>query len=248
MIDTLLLWFVTPLSGASNHSIAGWTAWHARLMVLAWGILLPVGATVARFYKIQPHQDWPNKLDNKFWWHIHRIAQIIAILLMSCGFLLAFGRGEGKSLVAITHVFLGWSLCLCGWFQTFTCFFRGSKGGPTAAQLRGDHYDMSVWRQWFEYLHKGIGWLSILVSIPTIILGLTASDAPRWMLIVLIIWWVAVGIWFIRLQSLGRCIDTYQAIWGPEETHPGNRIPPIGWGVRRYTAQSWRHRLDKHAN
>ena len=36
-----------------------------------------------------------------------------------------------------------------------------------------------------------------------------------------------------RLQRQGRCIDTYQAIWGPDPRHPGNRLKPVGWGVRR---------------
>jgi hypothetical protein len=42
-----------------------------------------------------------------------------------------------------------------------------------------------------------------------------------------------LGAAFARWQRAGRCIDTYQAIWGPDPAHPGNRRPPVGWGVRR---------------
>jgi hypothetical protein len=101
---------------------------------------------------------------------------------------------------------------------------------------------MTSWRRWFERLHKGLGWLAIVVAIPTIAVGLKVSDAPRWMAFVMIIWWAGLAVWFVRLQLKGRCIDTYQAIWGPDEEHPGNRIPPIGWGISRYTAQTWSKR------
>lgn len=242
MTESLLAWFAMPLSGSATHNIAGCTAWHARLMVLAWGILLPMGALIARFYKVRSTQDWPRQLDNKTWWHAHRWMQSIAVVFMTVGLMLAFGAGQRDSVAASVHVWLGWFLCLTGWLQVAAGVLRGSKGGPTDTQVRGDHYDMSRWRCWFERLHKGQGWLAIVIAVPTIAIGLKVSDAPRWMALVLTFWWIGLGIWFVRLQALGRCMDTYQAIWGPEELHPGNRMPPIGWGVRRYTARSWRKR------
>jgi hypothetical protein len=51
--------------------------------------------------------------------------------------------------------------------------------------------------------------------------------------LVLALWWALLGAAFARWQRAGRCIDTYQAIWGPDPAHPGNRRPPVGWGVRR---------------
>lgn len=242
MMEALLNWLNTPLSGAATHSIAPWTAWHARLMVLGWGILMPIGALAARFYKVLPAQDWPKELDNKTWWHAHRWVQGAAVACMTAGLVLAFGAGRGDSPAAQVHAALGWGLCIAGWAQVLAGLCRGSKGGPTSGQWRGDHYDMSAWRLGFERFHKGLGWLAILVAIPTIAVGLMVSDAPRWMAGVLIVWWCGLAAWFVRLQMRGRCIDTYQAIWGPDEVHPGNRLPPIGWGIRRYTAHTWRQR------
>lgn len=241
-MDSLLAWLATPLSGSATHSIADWTAWHARLMVLAWGMLMPLGVFTARFFKVQANQDWPRQLDNKTWWRVHRWMQSIAVALMTLGLMLAFGSGQGNSTSATLHAWLGWVLCATGWLQVLAGMFRGSKGGPTDTQMHGDHYNMTRHRLWFERLHKGMGWLAILVAVPTIAIGLMVADAPRWMATVLALWWMALTAWFFRLQMLGRCVDTYQAIWGPDEVHPGNRIPPVGWGVRRYTAQSWRGR------
>ncbi len=242
MLESLFNWLLAPLSGAATHSIAGWAAWHARLMVFAWGGLIPLGAIAARFYKVTGDQDWPAQLDNKTWWHLHRWMQAMGVLAMTVGVALALGAGARGSMAAWTHVGLGWWVCAAGWLQVAAGVFRGSKGGATDAQMRGDHYDMSRWRIGFERLHKGLGWLAIGVAVPTIAIGLMVADAPRWMAVVLTLWWMGVGSWFVRLQVLGRCMDTYQAIWGPGDVHPGNRMPPVGWGVRRYTAQSWRNR------
>lgn len=81
-----------------------------------------------------------------------------------------------------------------------------------------------------------------LVSAITIVLGLTVADAPRWMVLMLVTWWMGLAVAFVRWQRQGRCIDTYQAIWGPDPLHPGNDRAPIGWGVSRYTAATWRER------
>jgi hypothetical protein len=37
----------------------------------------------------------------------------------------------------------------------------------------------------------------------------------------------------VRLERAGRCIDTYQAIWGPDLKHPGNQRLHVGWGMLR---------------
>ena len=238
-------WLLAPLSGAIEHHIAGWTAWHARLMVLGWGILLPLGALAARFFKIVPGQDWPEQLDNKAWWHAHRVLQYAGVLAMTMGLVLAWGLGSRHDTVAQVHAWLGWSLCIAGWAQVAGGLLRGGKGGPTDAQLRGDHYDMTRWRIGFERVHKSLGWLAIALAGVTIVLGLAIADAPRWMGVVLALWWSAFVAVFVRLQRQGRCVDTYQAIWGPSAAHPGNRQPVVGWGVRRYTSAAWRARFGR---
>jgi hypothetical protein len=79
----------------------------------------------------------------------------------------------------------------------------------------------------------------LLLAIAAIALGLIAADAPRWMPLTLALWWTTLAAWAWRAQRAGRCIDTYQAIWGPEARHPGNRLTPIGLGV---------HRPDPHSS
>jgi hypothetical protein len=231
-------WLLAPLSGAVSHEIAPWAYWHARCMVLAWGVLLPLGAIAARFFKVTRGQDWPHVLDSKPWWHAHRGLQWAGVVVMTAGLVLVWNRTSNAAAFAthpasVAHVWVGWAVCVAAWLQVAGALARGSKGGPTDVQMRGDHYDMTPWRTAFERMHKALGWVLVVAAIGVIGLGLVVADAPRWMALALAVWWLVLTAAFVMLQRQGRCIDTYQAIWGPDRSHPGNRRKPVGWGVRR---------------
>lgn len=226
-------WLMTPLSGASEHHIQAWAYWHARWMVLGWGVLLPAGVLAARYFKVMPRQQWPQELDNKAWWHTHRSLQWAGIAAMTIGVMLAWGQGQRATAAATAHAWAGWTLAAVGWLQIAAGLARGSKGGPTDQRMRGDHYDMTPHRLRFEHFHKGLGWLAVFAAAAVIALGLAVADAPRWMPVLLCGWWALLAVLALRWQRRGRCIDTYQAIWGPDPAHPGNGLRPTGWGVHR---------------
>lgn len=231
----MLDWWLAPLSGAPTHVLPPSVAWHARLMVLAWGVLIPVGVLWARFWKVAPHQDWPRQLDHKAWWHAHRTLQIAGVLVGIGALALVFRRGAASPGADLHHL-VGWAVVTAGVAQVLHGFARGSKGGPTDATLRGDHYDMTLRRVVFERVHKALGWAAVIAAIAAIASGLVVADAPRWMPATLALWWLLLAAAFVRWQRAGRALDTYQAIWGPDPTLPGNRRAPIGWGVKRFAA------------
>ncbi len=233
MVTALLDWLSLPWSGSAQHHIEPWAFWHARCMVLGWAVLLPLGALAARYYKVTARQRWPEQLDNKAWWHSHQLLQWAGVLAMSAGVAFAWRRGHGAAAAAQLHALAGWALVALGWTQVAYGLARGSKGGPTDVRTRGDHYDMTPRRVHFERIHKSLGWLAVLAAIAVTVLGLQVADAPRWMFALLSTWWLLLATVAWRLQRRGRCVDTYQAIWGPDPRHPGNRIKPIGWGIRR---------------
>ncbi len=224
-LDHALHWLFSPLSGADTHHLDIRVMWHARLMVLAWAILVPLGVIAARYYKVTPMQDWPRVLDNRAWWNAHRALQYGGALLMLAGAALAWNGAAPASSVGTLHGYLGWAVVALGALQLASAWLRGSKGGPTDHQMRGDHYDMTAHRLWFERIHKTCGWAAVGVAVLTILVGLWAADAPRWMAVVLAAWWLALLAWGVGLERAGRHIDTYQAIWGPDLKHPGNRRP-----------------------
>lgn len=230
-------WLSLPLSGTAGHHLVPWIAWHGRLMVLSWGLLLPLGILIARFFKVLPWQAWPAALDCKTWWRAHLWLQGSGVAVMSAGVLLILGHSGMPGQLARWHHLGGWTLVGGAALQVFGGLLRGSKGGPTGARMRGDHYDMSVRRVVFEWLHKGIGWSSLPIAMATIGVGLALADAPRWMPLLLGAWWLMLAALALALQQAGLCIDTYQAIWGPDPRHPGNRRQPIGWGITRLPSQ-----------
>ncbi len=221
----------------STHEIAPWAAWHGRLMVAAWIVILPLGVLIARFLKVTPGQRWPETLDNKRWWHLHLALQYSGIAIMTLAAVLAACNATIARSAFPLHGLLGWLVVVLGWLQVAGGLLRGSKGGlPQGAgqnPMRGDHYDMTRRRVIFERVHKAGGYLAIALAPIVVALGLHAAQAPSWM------GWLIAAVClgglsiFAWLQWTGRCIDTYQAIWGPSRNHPGNRRPPIGWGIRR---------------
>ena len=237
-------WLMTPLSGAAVHEVPGLLSWHGRLMVLSWCFALPVSILIARFFKVTQGQNWPQELDNKFWWHSHRGLAIssAALSLLALGCALAWRQGRGAGPTASLHTWLSWTVLGLLAMQLASAYLRGTKGGPTAPRLsssgelvdlHGDHYDMTPRRYWFECIHKSAGYTALLMAQLAMLSGLWLSDAPRWMPLSLMLAWLGFILAFSRWQRQGRCLDTYQAIWGPGQEHPGNSMRISGWGVRR---------------
>jgi hypothetical protein len=210
-------WWMLPLSGAATHDIAPLVSWHARLMVLAWSVMIPLGVLAARFFKVTPRQDFPARLDNPFWWHAHRGLQYTGVVLA----LFAVGLIWQMNAVLDAnnwHSLFGYVLLALGLLQIGSAHLRGTKGGPTdvakGLPLEGDHYCMTRHRRIFEYLHKGMGYAALALTVLTTALGLVLADAPRWMALVISLWWLFLIGGFVWLQKRRRAVDTYTAIWG----------------------------------
>lgn len=245
MMNELLAWLALPWSGNPDHLIAPAVAWHGRLMVLAWGAAVPVAVLLARYFKVTPWQDWPRQLDHKFWWHGHRVLNYGAVVVSCAAAALVWSAQGYIGPARALHAWLGWTVVGLGLLQVLGGHLRGSKGGPTEPRLgpdgrvidlHGDHYDMTRRRCAFEWVHKVLGYGALALTLVALLVGLWVADAPRWMWLGLAGWWLVLFAVAARFQRQGRCIDTYQAIWGTDPHHPGAAVGPIGWGVRRLGA------------
>ena len=227
-------WLARTAGGAVHQSPPSWEAWHGRLMTFAWLLAIPLGVAAARYLKVWPGQDWPRRLDHRGWWHAHRLLQTAGLLAATGGLWLAWRNAPGTGGLARAHALLGWAAMLLGWAQAAGGALRGSKGGPTDPRgADGDHFLMTPRRIVFEYTHKIGGYAALVLAALAVPTGLALADAPRWMWLAAALWGAALAVAAIRLQRMGRCIDTYQAIWGPVPDLPGNRRTPIGWGIVR---------------
>lgn len=194
------------------------TAWHGRFMVMAWAVLFPLGILIARYFKVMPGQKWPDELDNRIWWYSHLTFQYVGGLCLLVGVWLALTAVEDPARQWLVHRVLGRLTLALVLVQFFSGWLRGTMGGPTdpgaGANLFGDHYNMTRRRRLFERFHKINGYAMLLLSVVTILTGLFVAIAPWWMYAVLIAWWVLICVAFAQLQLHGRCVDSYQAIWG----------------------------------
>lgn len=264
VLDAVLHFLNQPIGGAAHHVIEDAHKWHARLMVLGWGVLIPTGIVVARYFKVLRRQDWPRQLDNRIWWRTHLALQISGCLLSFVAVWIAFrapaaaGSGLLPFAAVGVHETLGWSIVILGIAQILGGAVRGSKGdhvvvldravavalaravpGHRDGHRGGDHYLMTVRRCMFEYVHKMAGYVALALAGTNILLGLAISDAFVWMWLLIVGYWLVLAGASLVLQRQGRCVDTYQAIYGPDISLPGNARLPIGWGVRRYAAGQW---------
>lgn len=227
-------WLLAPIDPSRAHEVGFVVSWHGRLMVIAWSVLFPCGILAARFFKIMPGQNWPAELDNVSWWRTHLTSQYAGGLCILIALTLILTTPSNTA-AGTWHQVVGWAVVvLCG-SQFLSGWLRGSKGGPTApasdGSLRGDHFDMSLRRQIFEYLHKSIGYIALLLACIATLSGLWLANAAVWMWLSIVFWWLVLLATAIVLQWQGACIDTYQAIWGPDPSLPGNQRRPIGLGV-----------------
>lgn len=221
-------WLLSPIDPSRVHDVGKYLSWHARAMVLAWGVLVPLGIIAARYFKVLPGQDWPDQTDNKVWWVAHRGAQYCALGLMVFGLgmiLLAPMPALSTTPLVWVHRLLGWSALSFAGHQLLSGLLRGSKGGPTDPQgvLRGDHYDMTPRRILFERLHKSLGYVGLGVAVVAIVTGLWQANAPRALCILIVGWWTVLAVSIAFLSPKLKRVPTYKAIWGPDQEHPGNQ-------------------------
>ena len=229
-------WLLSPMDATRAHEVGFAVSWHARSMVLGWGVLAPLAILIARFFKVLPGQDWPREVDSLVWWRSHWIGQTLVLGLTTIGFVLVMPTNFDQMSL---HNKLGYGVLALLVVQVLLGLFRGSKGGPTDpasdGSWYGHHYDMTPWRLMFEVVHKSVGYALLILAMITILLGLWKANGPNWMWLSLILWWGMLISAFAILQKRGMAIDTYQAIWGDDPSHPGNARPHPGWGVRRKT-------------
>lgn len=217
-------WLITSLDATRGHEISLAQAWHGRFMVLAWGICAPLGILIARYLKVTPKQHWPEELDNKFWWYSHLTFQSAAVAAMLIGFCVLYFNRTGTAPESL-HAWFGWGIILGTIAQVLSGLLRGTKGGPDTplpnGSPLGDHYAMTKRRRVFERFHKLVGYCLLLSAIFVLLQGLWILNAPRWMVLVLLVFWAGLFT-ILRLLAPQPNLTSYQAIWGPSPSHPGN--------------------------
>eukprot|EP00462_Mataza_sp_D1_P007373 CAMPEP_0175123458 /NCGR_PEP_ID=MMETSP0087-20121206/2257_1 /TAXON_ID=136419 /ORGANISM="Unknown Unknown, Strain D1" /LENGTH=742 /DNA_ID=CAMNT_0016405157 /DNA_START=24 /DNA_END=2252 /DNA_ORIENTATION=- len=154
---------------------------HATLMTLAWGVLLPAGLIIARFYRAK---GW--------WFKVHLACQAAGLLLSFVGFCIAvggFATGTYKG-----HAFFGWLLMLVGLGQAIGGKLRpGFKDGNAKGSQR---------RKW-ETWHRRVGRVTVGVGFLQLFIGVDIHTSAFFKVWVALLF-LAVAAWFGSLEWKSR--------------------------------------------
>jgi hypothetical protein len=207
--------------------------YHAMLMTGVWFLLVPIGVIAARFFKPKPTtygiEKGTGRLNAKLrWWTIHYVILYMAIGLALVGMATATLASGGFS--GSMHAFLGFGTILFGSLQIFSAWLRGSHGGKHGADSdpddpstwRGDHFDMTPRRRWFEAYHKSTGYFTIILALAAVASGLQQFWVPQ-IAIAVILLLAASLIAYVLMEGKGYRQDTYRSVYGNHPDNPYNK-------------------------
>jgi hypothetical protein len=208
---------------------------HAWLMFGIWFGLVPFGILSIRYLKTRPVPWGLPRGGGLFdpiyvWWVMHLCSLYAAIGLSLAGLGLAMVVSGGFS--GSLHSYFGIGTILLGSLQIIAAWMRGSHGGKNhpqsdpddSATWRGDHYDMTQRRRWFEAYHKTGGYFALLLALGAVVSGLMQFWMP---LIALLLAALLIGVFalVVVFERMGYRHDTYQAVFGNHRGHPFTTRP-----------------------
>ena len=207
--------------------------YHALLMMGIWFVLVPIGVVATRFFKPMPSTrgiaKGTGRLDRKLiWWTIHYLCLYAAIGLSLAGMAVAMVVSGGFS--GTMHSVWGFATIGFGCLQIVSAWFRGSHGGKHGADSdpddpatwRGDHFDMTPQRRWFEAYHKTAGYFTIALALGAVTSGLLHYWMPV-LAIALALILLGLLVLFILLEGKGYRQDTYRSVYGNHPDNPYNK-------------------------
>lgn len=139
---------------------------HGIFMILGWGLLLPSGILIAKFGK---HRR------DAWWFKMHIALQPFGLLLSVIGWVIAlvnFTTLDGGPGISFTHAVTGTITMALSLLQAVNGVFR-----PHHEPKEGE--EKTTGRKIWEYVHRGVGWVALILSIITIGIGTTLVPSRR---------------------------------------------------------------------
>lgn len=207
--------------------------YHALLMTGVWFVLVPIAVLVLRFFKAKPTTNGIEKgtrnLDPKLiCWTVHFYVLYPAIGISLIGMTVAVVVSSGFS--GSAHAMFGIATMFFGCMQVVSGWLRGTHGGERGADSkpgdpstwRGDHYDMTPRRRWFEAYHKTAGYFTIALALGAVSSGLMLYWMPA-LATALAVIFIGVLVLSVFLEGKGYRQDTYRSVYGKHPDHPYNK-------------------------
>ncbi|KAK0591152.1 hypothetical protein LWI29_036231 [Acer saccharum] len=170
----------TASSGGGSNSRLRKRNTHGVLNAVSWGILMPIGAMMARYLKVF-------KFANPAWFYIHVACQCSAYIIGVAGWATGIKLGNDNPItISEIHRNVGIALFALGTLQVFALLLRPKP----------DH----KYRFYWNIYHHLTGYTVIGLSIYNVLKGLSILDPGNdW-------WWAYVGT-LIGLGSLSTLLE-----------------------------------------
>lgn len=131
---------------------------HGSLMLIGWGLLIPMGSLFARFLKHRP---------DSIWFKMHRTVQTVSLLFCIAGWIIALVNFDvfqpgNQGYNSYKHGVAGMVTMCLGLLQPLNAVLR------PRAPVEGSGIVKTKFRVVWEYFHKGTGYAALLLAVLTI--------------------------------------------------------------------------------
>ncbi|XP_020099736.1 cytochrome b561 and DOMON domain-containing protein At3g61750-like isoform X1 [Ananas comosus] len=126
---------------------------HGALAMFGWGVLLPVGAIVARYFRRR----------DPLWYHLHVIIQFVGFLIGLAGAVAGIALYNRVHSNFTTHRGLGVFILVLGSLQVIAFFLRPDKESKI--------------RKYWNWYHHWVGRLALFLAAVNIALGIQIGGA-----------------------------------------------------------------------
>lgn len=141
-----------PFSGTLNLIML-----HGVFMVVGWGILLQMGAFIARYFRKH----------DPTWFHLHRVCQVLGLLFTVGGLVCAVESVRFDDF-KFAHGALGLFIMIVGLLQPLNAIIRPHKEKGERRTLK---------RKIWEAFHINIGRVALILAVVEISLGLLQAQS-----------------------------------------------------------------------
>ena len=130
---------------------------HGLLALISWGVLVPAGVALARFFK---------RFD-PFWFYAHVVAQGLGFLLGALAVVAGFRLDDDERAPVATHKGIGVAVVVCACLQVMAVLARPAK--ETKA------------RRYWNWYHHSVGRAAVVLGVANVFYGLSlANERQEW--------------------------------------------------------------------
>ncbi|GMH20853.1 hypothetical protein Nepgr_022695 [Nepenthes gracilis] len=149
--------YTTGESQAQSSSYRGIKRTHGAMSMVAWGILIPIGVMVARYFR-----GW-----DPIWFYAHATIQVIAFTFGLIGVILGLIVYDLLSSHVTTHKGIGMFVLGLGCLQMMAILARPEKG--------------TKWRKYWNWCHYFTGRMLMIFAVANAFYGIhLGMEGPSW--------------------------------------------------------------------